>query len=188
LPIFLALQAEGYAKAGENDKALRLIDEALAVSDETGERWALAEVLRMKAALLLAIGQADAGEIEALLVRSLEIARQQEARCWELRTSCDLARLWHGRGRSAEALSLVSLSYGRFSEGFGTAELRDALTLMGVLRQAIQAKQPRRSEQRSELDADLSATAVVKFDGAVAGGARWVKGLSFSEAARRTSH
>jgi hypothetical protein len=105
-----------------------------------------------------------------------------------LRTSCDLARLWHSQGRSAEALSLVGLSYGRFSEGFGTAELRDALTLMGVLRLAIHARQAQRSEPGSELDADLPASAAVEFDGTVAGGARWASELSFSEAARRTSH
>jgi predicted ATPase/class 3 adenylate cyclase len=186
LPIFLALQAEGYAKAGESDKALRLIDEALAVSDETGERWALAEVLRMKAALLLAVGE-KADAIEALLVRSLEIARQQQARCWELRTACDLARLWHARGRSAEALAVVSSSYDQFSEGHGTAELQDARALMETLRQAIRAKPPQRSERRSELRATMP-TAVVKFDGAVAGGAKWARGLSSLEAALRTSH
>lgn len=187
LPIFLALQAEGYAKAGESDKALRLIDEALAVSDETGERWALAEVLRMKAALLLAVGEAEASEAETLLVRSIEVARQQQARCWELRTACDLARLWHARGRSAEALSLLSSIYDQFGEGHGTAELQDARTLVDVLRQAIHARQPQRSERRSELDARTSAP-VVNLDGAVAGGARWARRHSFSEAARQTSH
>jgi predicted ATPase len=187
LPIFLALQAEGYAKAGESDKALRLIDEALAVSDETGERWALAEVLRMKAALLLAVGEAKTGDIEALLARSLEIARQQQARCWELRTACDLARLWHARGRSAEALDLVSSTYDQFGEGHGTDELQDARALMETLRQAIDAKQPQRSERGSELDAAMPAS-VLKFNGAVVGGAKWARGLSFSAAAPRTSH
>jgi predicted ATPase len=187
LPIFLALQAEGYAKAGESDKALRLIDEALAVSDETGERWSLAEVLRMKAALLLAVGETPAGEIEALLARSLEIARAQQARCWELRTACDLARLWQARGRSAEALSLLTSIYDQFAEGHGTAELRDARALIEALQQAIDAKQPQRSEPLSEIDAAKPAP-VLKFDGVVVGGAKWANGHSFSGAARRTSH
>jgi predicted ATPase/class 3 adenylate cyclase len=187
LPIFLALQAEGYAKAGESDKALRLIDEAVAVSDETGERWSLAEVLRMKAALLLAVGEAPAGEIEALLARSLEIARAQHARCWELRTACDLARLWRARGRSAEALALVSSVYHQFGEGHATAELQEAWALIETLQQAVGTSQPPASERRSEPDAAKPA-AVLEFDGAVVGGARWARGLSFSEAARRTSH
>ncbi len=187
LPIFLALQAEGYAKAGESDKALRLIDEALTVSDETGERWALAEVLRMKAALLLAVAGADAGEIEALLMQSLETARRQGARCWELRSACDLARLWHDHGRSADALSLVSSSYKQFSEGFDTAELQDARTLMDSLRQAIRSKESWRSEQRCIVAANMAGSTVVDFDGAVAGGTGWARRLSFSEAARRTS-
>jgi predicted ATPase len=188
LPIFLALQAEAYAKAGESDKALRVIDEALAVSEATGERWALAEVLRIKAALLLALGEAETREVETLLVCSLEIARRQEARCWELRTSCDLARLWNGRGRSAEALSLLSSAYDQFSEGFATAELQDARTLIEVLRQAVRATQRQPSEQPSTVDADVPEPAVVDFDGSIAGGGRWARGLSFSEAARRTSH
>jgi predicted ATPase len=185
LPIFLALQAEGYAKAGEGDKALRLIDEALTVSDETSERWALAEVLRMKAYLLLAVGEAEVHEIEALLVKSLEVARQQGARCWELRTACDLARLWHGRGRSAEALGLVSSIYGTFSEGFETADLQDARTLMDVLRQAAPARQPRRHERHRVVDGDRAA--VVALGGATVGGATWASGHWSSEAARRTS-
>src|SRR5262249_18320664 len=187
LPIFLALQAEGYAKAGESDKALRLIDEALAVSDETGERWALAEVLRMKAALLLGVGETPAGEIEALLVKSIDIARAQQARCWELRTVCDLARLWHARSRSAKALSLLNSTYDQFDEGHGTAELQDARALIETLRQAVVAKQPQQTERRSEPNAAVTA-AILKFDGAVVKDAKWARGLSFSEVARQTSH
>src|SRR5262249_44234198 len=163
---------------GESDKALRLIDEALAISDETGERWALAEVLRMKAGLLLAVGETPANEIEALLLRSFSTARHQQARCWELRTACGLARLWHAGGRSAEAHSLLSSSYDQFDEGHGTPELQEAQTLIETLRQAVNTKQPQRSERRSERDAALPAP-VLKFDGAVVGGAKWGRGLLF---------
>jgi predicted ATPase len=145
LPIFLALQAEGYAKAGETDAALRVIDEALKVSDETGERWALPEVVRMKAAILLAIGDTSASEIEAILVKALDIARRQGALCWELRAACDLARLWHGSGRGADALRLVRSTYDQFSEGFDTPELRDATALMQTLRQANCSRQTQQS-------------------------------------------
>ena len=106
LPIFLALEAEAHAKAGHSDTALQVIAEALLISEETGERWAIAEVLRIKAGLLLATGR-PTEEVEALLVNSLQIARHQRARSWELRTACDLARLWQHQGRGAEALQLV---------------------------------------------------------------------------------
>src|SRR5262249_26559411 len=92
MPMFLMLQAEAQAKAGRTEAALQLIDEARAICDETGERWVIAEVLRTKASFLLST--TSRAEIEPILVESLEIARHQQARCWELRTACDLSRFW----------------------------------------------------------------------------------------------
>ena len=136
LPIFLALEAEAHAKAGHSDTALQVIAEALLISEETGERWAIAEVLRIKAGLLLATGR-PTEEVEALLVNSLQIARHQQARSWELRTACDLARLWQHQGRGAEALQLVQTIYDQFTEGFDTADLRDAKALLAELECAL---------------------------------------------------
>jgi len=133
LPIFLALEAEIHAMAGRTDAALRAIEQALAIADETGERWAVAEVLRIKAGLLLAAGRAGTDEVEGLLTKSLEIARSQRALCWELRTSCDLARLWQEQGRGKSALKLLQSVYGQFTEGLETADLQDAKALMGRL-------------------------------------------------------
>jgi predicted ATPase len=132
LPIFLALEAEAHAKAGHSDTALQIVAEALLISEETGERWAVAEVLRIKAGLLLATGQ-PTGEVELLLLNSLQIARHQVARSWELRTACDLARLWQHQGRGAEGLELVQAIYNQFTEGFDTADLRDARALQAEL-------------------------------------------------------
>jgi predicted ATPase len=123
LPVFLALKAEAHAKAGRSDTALNVIEEALAISDETGERWAVAEVLRVKAGLLQATGRAAADEIENLLIKSLETGRRQQALSWQLRTACDLARLWQGQGRGEEALTLLQSIYDRFTEGFNTTDL-----------------------------------------------------------------
>jgi predicted ATPase len=117
LPIFLALKAEARAKVGRSDTALNIIEEALAISDETGERWALAEVLRIKASLLQAAGRAAADEIEKLLVESLEMGRHQQALSWQLRTACDLSRLWQEQGRNDEALTLLQSIYNKFTEG-----------------------------------------------------------------------
>jgi len=143
LPILLALEAEAHAKAGHSDTALQVIEEALLISEDTGERWAIAEVLRLKAGLLLATGR-PTEEVEALLVNSLRIARHQQARSWELRTACDLARLWQHQGREAEALQLVQAIYDQFTEGFDIADLRDAKALLAEL-EVSAAKSARRS-------------------------------------------
>jgi predicted ATPase len=132
LPIFLALEAEARAKAGHCDTALQVITEALLISEETGERFAVAELLRIKAGLLLATGR-PTNEVEALLVNSLQIAGHQQARSWELRTACDLARLWQRDGRGAEALRLIKTIYAQFTEGFDTPDLRDAEALQAEL-------------------------------------------------------
>ena len=133
LPIFLALKAQAQAKGGCSEAALQTIEQAIAVSNETSERWAIAEVLRLKAALLLATGRARRDEIEALFVDSLEIARRQKAHSWELRTARDLARLWRGQGRCEEAVKLLQASYEQFTEGFETPDLKDAEVLLEQL-------------------------------------------------------
>jgi predicted ATPase len=124
------MEAEAYSKAGRNDDALQAVDRAIAVAADTGERWALAEVLRVKARLLQSTGLAPVREVETLLVRSLNTARRQRARCWELRASCDLARLWQEEGRMDEAAQLLQATYDQFTEGFDTIDLRDAKRLM----------------------------------------------------------
>src|SRR5262249_32789687 len=126
LPIFLALKAEAYAKGNCSDAALRAIEQAIAISEQSGERLYIAELLRIKAGLLLVGADRPGHQIETLLVSSLEIARRQQARCWELRTACDLAQLWQGQGRRKEALQLLQPIYDQFTEGFGTADLQYA--------------------------------------------------------------
>jgi predicted ATPase len=131
--MFLKLEAEANAKAGRDGPALELIDQALAACESTGERWALAEILRTKASLLLSKGCCRRGEIESILLDSLDIARRQQARCWALRTSRDLSRLWQRQGRNKEALILLQSEYDQFKEGFDTDDLRDAQKLLGNL-------------------------------------------------------
>jgi predicted ATPase len=149
LPIFLTLKAEAYAETGRGDAAFEAIERALSISKDTGERWAMAEVLRVKARLLLATGRAEADEIETILVDSLQIARRQQARCWELRASCDLARLWQGQGegRRRKALKLLQSVYDQFTEGFDTADLRNAKALIRSLRQTIGREQSECTEK-----------------------------------------
>jgi DNA-binding response OmpR family regulator/class 3 adenylate cyclase/predicted ATPase len=133
LPLFLTLEAEAYAKGGRHEAALQVIEQAIAIAGETGERWCLAEILRIKAGLLAATGRAG-DQVETLFVKSLEIARGQRARCWELRTACDLASLWQSQGRGKEALQLLRPIYAQFTEGFNTPDLRQAKLILDSLR------------------------------------------------------
>jgi predicted ATPase len=141
MPIFLTLEAEACAEAGRLDAALKTIEEALAISKDTGERWAMAEVLRLKARFSQAAHRAEAGEIETILINSLEIARAQQARCWELRASCDLARVWQSQGRGRKALKLLQSVYDQFTEGFDTPDLRDAKALIENLSRSVSRKE-----------------------------------------------
>ena len=122
------------------DVVVEAIEQALAIAKDTGEHWAMAEVLRVKAYLLKAVAGAETKEIETILLRSLDIARTQHARCWELRTACDLARLWQAQGRGREGLKLVQAVYEQFTEGFDTADLREAKALMQDLKQSLGRK------------------------------------------------
>ena len=137
LPMFLILEADTYAKSGRDEAALRTIERALDLCEETGECWAVAEVLRTKAAILQSTGRATYEEVEAILLRSLEIARHQQALSWQLRTSCDLARLWQRQRRNRAALKLLQSVYDQFTEGFDTADLREAQMLLRNLRRNL---------------------------------------------------
>jgi predicted ATPase/DNA-binding response OmpR family regulator/class 3 adenylate cyclase len=142
MPMFLILEAAGQVKAGRDEAALETIEHALAICEDTGERWAMAEVLRTKAYILLSTGRAKTDEIEAILRDGLKIARHQQARCWELRTSHDLAHLWQRQGRNREALKLLQSVCDQFKEGFDVGDLRDARALLRVLRREVTRKEP----------------------------------------------
>jgi class 3 adenylate cyclase/predicted ATPase len=139
LPIFLALEAEAHAKLGHGDTGLRVIAEAIQIAEETGERWAIAEVLRIRAGLLLTAGR-PREDVEAALLQSLQIANHQQGRSWGLRTACDLARLWQQQGRSTEALRLLQAIYKEFTEGFDSADLRRAESLQADLDASVKQK------------------------------------------------
>ena len=129
LPMFHTLAAEAYDKADRRDAAMQSIEQALAASKETGEKWAVAEVLRIKAQLVTRTGKTSNQEIEHLLRTSLNFARRQGALSFELRISLDLARLWQRQGKLTEALLLVRKVYAKFTEGFATRDLRQARAL-----------------------------------------------------------
>jgi predicted ATPase len=133
LPLFYALEAEALSKLDRHDAALARINKAMEVLEETGERWALAEVLRLKSVLLRHSGRGTIGDSERLLSESLKIARSQQARSWELRTSCDLALLWHEQGREHEAVSLLRDICQHWPVGSSNLDVQRANSLLAEL-------------------------------------------------------
>ena len=107
------------------------MDDALQIVERTGARWFAAELNRHKGQLLLRRGDADAAE--ELYRKALTIAREQEAKLWELRAAVSLARLWRDQGRREEAGDLLAPVYDWFTEGFGTPDLKEAKELLDEL-------------------------------------------------------
>jgi predicted ATPase len=132
LPLFLTLQAQAHAKQGNNQAALDMIEQAIASSRQSGEEWFLAEILRTKATLLASSNSEDQ-RIEALLMESLDLARLQQARSWQLRAACDLALRWQRIGQTKKAAELLQTVYAQFTEGFDTADLRHAKGILDSL-------------------------------------------------------
>jgi predicted ATPase len=132
LPYYLWLLAQVYAQAGSPDDALAAIDEALAESRATNERWWDAELHRLRGELLLARGS-DNEEVDLALLRAKEIAEAQGAKSLELRAAMSLARQWRAHGRSKDAHRLLSGVYAWFTEGFETSDLQAAQALLAQL-------------------------------------------------------
>jgi predicted ATPase len=131
VPFHLGILARACEIAGQVGEAVALLDDALQTVERTGERLFAAELYRHKGQLLLQQGHSKAAE--ELYRKALGIAREQEAKLWELRAAVSLARLRRGQGRRAEARDLLAPVYGWFTEGFDTSDLKEAKALLGEL-------------------------------------------------------
>lgn len=128
---FHALLADVYSEADRVDDGLKTIDQAIEFNDLSGEQSWVAELHRLRGELLAkTAGPSDA---EAEFERSIAIAREQEARGWKLRAATSLARKWKREGRINEARDLLTPTYNWFTEGFGTADLKEAKVLLDEL-------------------------------------------------------
>jgi predicted ATPase len=131
MPYHSALLAAACEITGQIEEGLTLLDDALQVVERTGERWFEAELNRHKGQLLLRQRRTEAAE--ELYGKALAIAVEQEAKLWELRAALSLARLRSDQGRHAEARQLLAPIYGWFTEGFDTADLKEAKALLDEL-------------------------------------------------------
>jgi predicted ATPase len=133
LPYFLTLLAETYGAASQPDAGLRLLDEARTVMDSTQEHVYEAEVHRVQGELVLTQAADQHTLAETCFQHALGIARRQQAKSWELRAAMSLSRLWQQHGKRDEARELLAPLYGWFTEGFDTADLQEATTLLDAL-------------------------------------------------------
>ena len=132
-PYWLALLAETHGILGEPEAGLTALAEALTVVDKTGEQWYAPELYRLKGELLLQQSSDHHPEAERCFQHALAIARHQQAKSLELRAATSLARLWQQQGKRQEAHDLLAPVYERFTEGFDTADLKDAKALLDAL-------------------------------------------------------
>jgi class 3 adenylate cyclase len=132
-PYIRSRLGEAIALNGDVDGGLSHIDAMLEQIARPGwqERGHLAEILRLKGWMLSLKG--DLAGAERNYLASLEWAREQQAKSWELRTATSLARLWQGQGKRKEAYDLLAPIYGWFTEGFDTKDLIEAKALLAEL-------------------------------------------------------
>ncbi len=135
LPSWYLLLAVARRNRGDVTGALDILDDAVILINRTEERRLEAETYRLKGeCVLLQAASHDARtRAEACFQQSLDLARQQQARSLELRTATSLARLWQSQGKGQEAYDLLAPVYGWFTEGFDTADLKDASALLHEL-------------------------------------------------------
>ena len=133
LPRYLAHLATAYADSGQFEDAWRCIDEAMLTIKTTKESICEPEVDHLGGELALKSPEPDAAKAEAHFKRALAVARQQQAKSWELRAAMSMARLWRDQGKPQQARELLAPVYGWFTEGFDTRDLKDAKALLDEL-------------------------------------------------------
>ena len=133
MAVYLTLIASALGKSGKLGEALQEIDGSLAAIERTGERFYEAEVYRVKGELLLAQDSSIASQAERSFRTAIEISRKQHAKSWELKATTSLARLLSDTSRRDEARAMLAEIYNWFTEGFDTADLKDAKALLEEL-------------------------------------------------------
>ncbi len=132
-PLYLSYLAWAYADLGQFEDARRCTAEAMTAVETTRKKCYEAEVNRVTGEIVLKSPEPNAAKAEAYFERALAVARQQQAKSWELRAAMSMARLWRDQGKREQALDLLAPVYGWFTEGFDTLDLKEAKTLLDEL-------------------------------------------------------
>jgi predicted ATPase len=136
VPLHLSYLSRAYAQLGQIDDAWRCIGEAMTVLEATRERRWEADVHRVTGEIALLAPKPDTAKAEAYFERALIVARQQQAKSWELCAAMSMARLWRDQGKRDQARDLLAPVYGWFTEGFDTRDLTEAKALLEELSSA----------------------------------------------------
>jgi predicted ATPase len=128
-----AILAEAYRKTGQTMDGLSVVTEALSRATQTGCRYYEAELRRIKGELLLAQAMPEEGQAEGCFREAIEVSRRQQAKSLELRAAMSLSRLWQKQHKREQARQLLADIHGWFTEGFDTADLKAAKTLLEEL-------------------------------------------------------
>jgi predicted ATPase len=129
-PIFLA---EVYTRTGQVEEGLHVLAEMRVAVDNSGFCCLEAEIYRLTGELLLQQAVSNEPQAKANFEQALEVARRQQAKSLELRATTCLASLWQSQGKRQEAYNLLAPVYEWFTEGFDTADLKDARALLDEL-------------------------------------------------------
>jgi tetratricopeptide (TPR) repeat protein len=135
-PMYLGWLADVSARLGRTADARVALTEALTLVNESGERCYEAELYRLKGELMQLVdceSWGEEGTSEECFLKALTIAQSQQAKSWELRAATSLARLWQSQGKRQEAYELLQPVYGWFTEGFDTADLKEAKAILNEL-------------------------------------------------------
>jgi tetratricopeptide (TPR) repeat protein len=132
LPYYLSILGDAYLQAGRADDARDVLDEGLAIAEQSDELCQKAELYRLKGDLALGTGSQN-GNAEEHFRRAIGTARDQLSKAWELRATTSLARLFQQTGRRDEARQMLSDTYSRYTEGFDTPDLKCARALLDEL-------------------------------------------------------
>jgi predicted ATPase/class 3 adenylate cyclase len=132
-PLHLSYLAVAHADLGQFDDAWRCMGEAMNMIETSKERWFEAEVNRVAGEIALKSLDPDTAKAQEYFERALAVARQQQAKSWELRAAMSLARLWRDQGKAQQARELLAPVYGWFTEGHDTRDLKDAKALLEEL-------------------------------------------------------
>jgi predicted ATPase len=134
LPFFLSYLSVAHGQLGQFDEASRCIVEAMTAVEASKERWFEAEVNRTAGELALKSPEPSVAKAEAYFERALAVARQQQAKSWELRAAMSMARLLRDQGKRQQAHDLLAPVYGWFTEGFDTLDLKETKAMLEQLK------------------------------------------------------
>jgi class 3 adenylate cyclase/predicted ATPase len=132
-PWYWSCLARAHAALGKLPDAWRCIDEAMTAVETTGENWQESDLHRIAGDLALMAPSSDAQKAEAHFARALAVAREQQAKSWELRAAIQLARMWRDQGEWQRACAILAPIYAWFTEGFGTYDLKEAKALLSAV-------------------------------------------------------